>query len=86
MGCRSCSGGGLQAPPFWECVGRGRSNAGLLHDVFRALQGCTAALWATLWADSKAGENQGTPISYEPAIALGISCTEPALHSLAIEV
>lgn len=59
---------------------------GLLRVVFRALEGCTAVLRATLWADSKAGENQGTPISYELDIALGISGTEPALHSLAIEV
>lgn len=80
MGSRCCSGG------VWECVGRGRSNAGLLRVVFRALEGCTAVLRATLWADSKAGENQGTPISYELDIALGISGTEPALHSLAIEV
>lgn len=63
VGFRSCSGGVLKAPPFSECVGRSMSNAGLLHVVFRALEGCTATLWATLWPDSKAGENQGTPIS-----------------------
>lgn len=36
-------------------------------------------------AESNAGENQETPISYELDNALGISCTEPALCSLAIE-
>lgn len=36
-------------------------------------------------AESNAGENQGTPISYELDNALRISCTEPALCSLAIE-
>lgn len=65
---------------------QGRTSAGLLQVVFRTLEGCTVVLCATLWADSKAGENQGTPISYELDNALGISCTEPALHSLAIEV
>lgn len=85
MGSRSFSGGVLKAPPFSECVGRGRSSAGLLRVVFRACR--DAQQYSVLpWADSKAGENQGTPISYELDNALGISCTEPALHSLAIEV
>lgn len=54
VGSRSCRGGMLRASPFWECVGRGRSNVGLLHVVSGALEGCTALLWATLWADPEA--------------------------------
>lgn len=47
----------LRASPSRECVGRGRSNVGLLFVVSRALWGRTALLWATLWADPRAGGN-----------------------------
>lgn len=61
MGSRSCSGGVLKATPFSQCVGRGRSNAGVLHVVFRALEGCTAVLRATLRLSPTLGRTRELP-------------------------